>query len=58
MKNRILGQASLDNDDEAPDLTLAPWREKLDAAPVATGHPKSLITKASTAIRRGDDKKH
>lgn len=57
VNNRILGQASLDNDDEAPDLTLPPWREKLDAVQVVTRPPKSPMTKASTAVRRGDDKK-
>jgi hypothetical protein len=47
----------VNNDDEAPDLTLLPWREKLDAVQVVTGPPESPMTKASTAVRRGDDKK-
>jgi len=27
--------------DDAPDLSQAPWREKLDAAPVRVGQPRS-----------------
>ncbi|WP_114364540.1 BrnA antitoxin family protein [Ciceribacter lividus] len=38
--------------DDAPDLSQALWREKLDAAPVRVGRPK---TKVSTTIRLDQD---
>lgn len=41
--------------DDAPDLSQAPWREKLDAAPVRVGRPKSESPKVSTTIRLDQD---
>lgn len=40
---------------DAPDLTLSPWREKLDAAPVRVGRPTSDRPKISTTIRLDQD---
>ncbi|TDK37326.1 hypothetical protein E2F50_10655 [Rhizobium deserti] len=39
------------NEDEAPDLTESPWLERLSAARVTRGRPKSLRNKVSTTIR-------
>lgn len=41
--------------DDAPDLSQTPWREKLDAAPVRVGRPKSECPKVSTTIRLDQD---
>jgi uncharacterized protein (DUF4415 family) len=41
--------------DDAPDLSQAPWREKLDAARVQAGRPKSASPKVSTTIRLDQD---
>ncbi|MBP2560426.1 uncharacterized protein (DUF4415 family) [Neorhizobium galegae] len=41
--------------DDAPDLTESPWAEKLAAAPVVRGRPKSEQTKVSTTIRLDAD---
>jgi len=41
--------------DGAPDLSQTPWREKLDAAPVRVGRPKSENPKVSTTIRLDQD---
>ena len=38
-------------EDEAPDLTESPWIERLSAAPVRRGRPKSPRNKVSTTIR-------
>jgi uncharacterized protein (DUF4415 family) len=48
-------QDSLDLDDDAPDLTESPWAEKLAAAPVLRGRPRSDHTKISTTIRLDAD---
>lgn len=52
--NKPLPNAWQDPDD-APDLSQAPWREKLDAAPVRVGRPKSESPKVSTTIRLDQD---
>lgn len=44
-------------DNDAPDLTLSPWREKFDAAQVRMERPKSLVTKDSTTRRAEQEKK-
>jgi uncharacterized protein (DUF4415 family) len=41
--------------DEAPDLSTADWRRKLDAAPVKRGRPKSATPKISTTLRLDAD---
>ncbi|WP_105441154.1 BrnA antitoxin family protein [Neorhizobium sp. T25_13] len=46
---------SLAIEDDAPDLTESPWAEKLTAAPVIRGRPKSEQTKVSTTIRLDAD---
>ncbi|WP_154721631.1 BrnA antitoxin family protein [Ciceribacter sp. T2.26MG-112.2] len=43
------------NSDEAPDLSRSPWLEKLDAAAVRVGRPKSESPKVSTTIRLDPD---
>lgn len=43
------------NPDDAPDLSQARWRDKLDAAPVHVGRPKSTSPKVSTTIRLDQD---
>ena len=45
----------LDDADDAPDLTQMPWAEKLAAAPVQRGRPKSVNPKVSTTIRLDAD---
>ena len=45
----------LDETDDAPDLTQTPWAEKLAAAPVQRGRPKSDSPKVSTTIRLDAD---
>ena len=41
--------------DEIPDLTDAPLAEKMDAAPVRRGRPKSVSPKVATTIRLDAD---
>ncbi|AXV14706.1 hypothetical protein CYG48_02675 [Neorhizobium sp. SOG26] len=45
----------LDIEDDAPDLSESPWAEKLAAAPVLRGRPKSEAPKISTTIRLDAD---
>lgn len=52
--NKSMADAWQDPDD-APDLSQTPWREKLDAAPVRVGRPKSESPKVSTTIRLDQD---
>ncbi len=44
-------------DNDAPDLALSPWREKLDAAQIRMGRPKGPLTKVSTTSRTDQEKK-
>lgn len=44
-------------DNDAPDLARSPWREKLDAAQVRIGRPKSPLTKVSMTNRTDQEKK-
>ena len=41
--------------DDAPDLSSDAWREKMEAAPVQRGRPRSAQTKVSTTIRLDAD---
>jgi uncharacterized protein (DUF4415 family) len=41
--------------DEAPDLSVSPWHEKLAATPIKRGRPKLSATKVSTTIRLDAD---
>lgn len=52
--NKPMANAWQDPDD-APDLSQTPWREKLDAARVQAGRPKSASPKVSTTIRLDQD---
>jgi uncharacterized protein (DUF4415 family) len=50
--NKTLTKVNLsDIDDEAPDLSVSPWVERLEAASVRSGRPRSPKTKVSTTIR-------
>ncbi|WP_281281328.1 BrnA antitoxin family protein [Peteryoungia ipomoeae] len=55
MNNHTTPKGSLDTDDDAPDLTLSPWREMLKATPVRVGRPASEKPKVSTTIRLDQD---
>jgi uncharacterized protein (DUF4415 family) len=41
--------------DEAPDLSVPHWADKIDAAPVRRGRPPSQNPKSSTTIRLDAD---
>lgn len=43
------------DEDDAPDLSQSPWREKLATAPVQRGRPRSDSPKISTTIRLDAD---
>ncbi|MGL3606381.1 hypothetical protein ACSV9I_07705 [Rhizobium sp. G187] len=55
MHNPRMPQGPSDTGDDAPNLMLSPWREKLDAAPIRMGRPIRDRPKISTTIRLDQD---
>jgi uncharacterized protein (DUF4415 family) len=47
--------SSFVDEDDAPDLSQSPWREKLAKVPVQRGRPRSQSPKISTTIRLDAD---
>ncbi|MDX3928792.1 MAG: BrnA antitoxin family protein [Shinella sp.] len=54
-ENRKSSRGAWADPDEAPDLSLDPWKDRVAAAPVRRGRPQAETNKISTTIRLDAD---